>query len=605
LEHGRDMRAIFGLKVPAERLAESIEEARRVGREVRMRDFLPLPSEQYQEWSYAERRSARLLAAYVQGALDLREIPEAVALRLEELREELELGPWIKQVQRVKAALRPGKSAVEPKEAARRILQGRAVATSCKGYEYLEEVSREVYRLLRYQEVRQKVDALLTAKQGATLTPEDTRIIIGRLMDNKPVWVRASPEELEKLREQMTKALLAARPNCLPTSLRYAGDWNRPHWRLFEALRNLNYWVDGLEGEVVEGDRHPWIHRTVLWDYEIEILQALGVDEVDWTDPAETLVALRGLLERGAIAEEENFIGLSLAAQEAVGADAYTGVAPRPRVVQALRGMLRRLERRMGNSTGYKEGPQMAVRRFLQGFELASQGEVRRDHYLALRNDREALARAATQVMPMALEALIAYPALADEMVSLAWDFSVRAVKEQRSYNHHPAALAVRLIKKEGPLLVEARRQGLGLDQESLAWLQKLRRTRNKYPDWEPARYARTIRAPVDWVQAALPLLEGVYWLDATLDEEGELAPRDLLLAAGEEERERRIVVQQALKGLERAYGSMVREVVERVCMDGLPAAEVAEALGLEDIEPYLQKGLEFLRNDPILADLA
>jgi len=599
------VRAIFGLKVPVERLVESLEEAKRVGREVRMRDFLPLPSEEYREWSYAERRSARLLAAYVQGELNLREIPEAVALRLEELREELELGPWIEQVQRVKAALRPGRFPVEPKETARRILQGRTVATSCKGYGYLEEVSREVHRLLRYREARQKVDTLLTAKQGATLTPENTRIIIGRLMDNKRVWVKASPEELEKLREQMTKALLAARPNYLPASLRYAGDWNRPHWRLFEALRNLNYWVDGLEGEVVEGDRRPWIHRTVLWDYEIEILQALGVNEVDWTDPMETLVALRGLLERGAIAEEENFIGLSLAAQEAVGADAYTGVAPRPRVVQALRGMLRRLERRMGNSTGCKEGPQIAVRRFLQGFELASQGEVRRDHYLALRNDREALARAATQVMPMALEALIAYPALADEMVSLAWDFSVRAVEEQRSHSHHPAALAVRLIKKEGPLLVEARRQGLGLDQESLAWLQKLRRTRNKYPDWEPARYARTIRAPVDWVQAALPLLEGVYWLDATLDEEGELAPRDLLLAAGEEECERRIVVQQALKGLERAHGSMVREVVERVCMDGLPAAEVAEALGLEDVEPYLQKGLEFLRNDPILAELA
>jgi len=599
------MRAIFGLKVPTKRLMESIEEARGVAREIRMQDFLPLPSEKYQEWSYAERRSARLLAAYVQGELDLKEIPEAVALRLEELREELELGPWIKQVRRVKAALKPGRFAVEPKEAAKLILQGKPVATSCNGYGYLEEVSRELERLLRYQEVRQKVKTLLTAKQGATLTPEHTRVIIGRLMDSKPVWVKASPAELEALRAQMTRALLAARPNYLPSSLRYTGDWNRPHWRLFEALRNLNFWVDGLEEKVVEGDRRAWIHQTALKDHEIEILQALGVDQVDWTDPVETLVALRGLLEKGAIADEENFMGLSLAAQEAVGASACTGIAPRPRIVQAIRGMIRRLERRMQNSTSYREGPQMAVRRFLRGFELASQGEVRRDHYLALQKDQEALMRAATQVMPMALEALINYPVLADEMVSLAWDFSVRAVKEQRSYNHHPAALAVRLIKKEGPLLVETRRQGLGLDKEGLEWLQKLRKTRIRHPDWEPERYARAIHAPMDWIQAATPLLEGVYWLDAAVDEEGEQAPRDLLPAPSEEDHELKIVVRQALKGLERAHGSMVREVVERVCMDGLPAAEVAEELGLEDVQPYLQKGLEFLRSDPILAEVA
>lgn len=599
------MRAIFGLKVPAKRLMESVEEAKGVTREISMQAFLPLPSEQYQEWSYAERRSARLLAAYVQGDLDLKEIPEAVALRLEELREELELGPWIQQVQRVKAALKPGRFAVEAKEAAKLILQGKSVATSRSGYEYLEEVSRELKRLLRYQEVRRKVNTLLTAKQGATLTPENTRVIIGRLMNNKPVWVKASPEELEELRAQMVKALLAARPNYLPSSLRYMGDWNSPHWRLFEALRNLNFWVNGLEKEVIEGDSRAWIHRTALKDYEIEVLQALGVNEVDWTDPVETLVALRALLEKDAIADEEEFISLSLAAQELVGANAYTGIALRPRIVQAIRSMIKRLEQKVQNSSGYKEGPQMAVRRFLQEFELASQGEVRRDHYLALQKDKEALMRAATQVMPMALEALINYPVLADEMLSLAWDFSVRAVKEQRSYNHHPAALAVRLIKQEGPLLAEARRQGLGLDKEGLRRLQQLRKTRIKHPDWEPERYARAIQAPMDWIQAAMPLLEGVYWLDEAVDEEGEQAHRDLLPAASEDDHELKIVVEQALRGLERAHGSMVREVVERVCMEGLPAAEVAEELGLEDVEPYLQKGLEFLRSDPILAEAA
>ena len=103
------MRAVYGLPVSGEKVYEDLQvitKALEAGEPlVRV---MPKPGEEPKAWSPSERRAARVLAAYVQGLLKLREVPLEVALRLEELREDLGLGPWVKEVPRVLAHLVEG-----------------------------------------------------------------------------------------------------------------------------------------------------------------------------------------------------------------------------------------------------------------------------------------------------------------------------------------------------------------------------------------------------------------------------------------------------------------------------------------------------------------
>jgi len=493
--------------------------------------------------------------------------------------------------------LREDAEEVPPREAAERILRGeRPAVKGARDLAYLEEVARALYALKRRREVEERVERLLTARPEAKVSPKDEAVIFGRLRSGRPVWVRATPEELKALREKAVERLLRSRPSYLSGAYRYTSRMDLPHPRVRQALRAVWDWVKGeTEGaRVLEGEeKRAWAHRAVGEDYELEVLLALGL-EADWTDPAEVRALLEPLARDPSLLPEElDLSGASLAAQEA--ADAFTGVAKR----EGLLRVVRRVHRRCSPGGARKaEAPHRAVARVLGGLKLLPQEEVRRLHEEVLAKKRRGLWKAAAQAMPAALEVLLGFPVLYDEMLALAWEWSVRAVEEQRSLKHHPAAMAARLAKLEAPLYAEMRRGAFGLTQESLQALQEVRKVLRKHPGASPEEVARKLRRPVAWVEAVLPLLQGTASLDEplkSLDSE-EVYLRDTV-EGGE-------TPEEALERLEVVHGPFVRQAVERVLMDGTPAELAAEEEGvsLEALEDAVGLGANFLRGE--LADL-
>jgi hypothetical protein len=605
--------AIYGLDVDPVKVEEALALAREaVEAGVPVSRAIPKPGEDYAEWTPGEKRAARLIAAYVQKRLRLEEVPLEIALRLEELREDLGLGPWVLEVKTVLQGLREGAEEVSPREAAERVLRGeRPAVKGARDLAYLEEVARTLHALKRRREVEERVNRLLTARPDAKVSPEDEAVIFGRLRSGRPVWVRATPEELKALREKAVDKLLRSRPSYLSGAYRYTSRIDLPHPRVRQALRAVWEWVKGEAGEarVLEGEeKRAWPHRAVGEDYELEVLLALGL-EADWTDPAEVRALLEPLTRDPSLLPEElDLSGASLAAQEAADADAFTGVAKR----EGLLRVVRRVHRRCSPGGARKaEAPHRAVARVLGELKLLPQEEVRRLHEEVLAKKKRGLWKAAAQAMPAALEVLLGFPVLYDEMLALAWEWSVRAVEEQRSLKHHPAAMAARLAKLEAPLYAEMRRGAFGLTQESLQALQEVRKVLRKHPGASPEEVARKLRRPVAWVEAVLPLLQGRASLDEPLKslESEEVYLRDTVEggetpeeAAEREELRRRVA--EALERLEAVHGSFVRQAVERVLMDGTPAELAAEEEGvsLEALEDAVGLGVNFLRGE--LADL-
>lgn len=606
------MRAVFGLKVEPSKVLEALEEAKAaLEAGVPLVRALPKPGEDYRAWSRAEKRTARLLAAYLQGKLSLEEVPLEVGLRLEELREDLDLGAWVLRVQKVLQHLRKGAGPnPDPREAAQAVLQGKAVPVEDpRDLEYLEEVARALEALERRRALEEKVARLLTAREDARVTPEDKAVVFGRLRAGKPVWVKASPEELEALRKEAVKRLSQSRRDFLSPAYRYTRAEDRAHPRILHALKALWAWVKGEaeEAGTVQGEApRAWAHRAFAEDYEVEVLHLLGV-EADWTDPDEVRAAVRPYLEnpREAIPETLYVGDLSLAAQEAVGADAYTGEADR----RGLYLLLKRVHRRtLGRRDRRAEGPHRAVAQVLSRLSLAPQKEVRERHRKVLSGDKRHLWWVAAQALPAALEVLLEFPALWDEMVPLAWEWAVRAAEGQRSLHHHPGAYAARLARLEAPYYAELRRQAFGLSKESLKALQAVRKVLAKNPGATPEEVAKKTRQPVEWVQEVAPLVRSALHLDERVGESEDLYLRDTV-EGGEEPSEAveraslRRLVDEALERLEAAHGSFVREVVERTLCGALPLEEFAEEYGVEVsvLEDAVALGRNFLREDPAL----
>ncbi len=455
------------------------------------------------------------------------------------------------------------------------------------------------------------MNRLLTARPDATVTPGDEAVIFGRLRAGRPVWVWATPEELKALREKAVDKLLRSRPSYLSGAYRYTSRMDLPHPRVRQALRAVWEWIKGEAGEarVLEGDeKRAWAHRAVGEDHELEVLLALGL-EADWTDPAEVRALLEPLTRDPSLLPEElDLSGASLAAQEAADADAFTGVAKREGLLRVVR---RVRQRCLPGGARKAEAPYRAVARVLGELKLLPQEEVRKLHEEVLAKKKRGLWKAAAQAMPAALEVLLGFPVLHDEMLALAWEWSVRAVEEQRSLKHHPAAMAARLAKLEAPLYAEMRRSAFGLTQESLQALQEVRKVLREKPGASPEEVARKLRRPAPWVEAVLPLLEGTVSLDEPLKatDTGEVHLRDTVEggdtpeeALEREELRRRVA--EALERLEAVHGPFARRAVERVLMDGTPAELAAEEEGvpLEVLEDAVGLGANFLRGE--LADL-
>jgi hypothetical protein len=331
--------------------------------------------------------------------------------------------------------LREGAKEIPPREAAERVLRGeRPAVKGARDLAYLEEVARALHALKRRREVEERVNRLLTARPDATVSPEDEAVIFGRLRSGHPVWVRATPEELKALREKAVDRLLRSRPSYLSGAYRYTSRMDLPHPRVRQALRAVWDWVKGeAEGaRVLEAEeKRAWVHRAVGEDYELEVLLALGL-EADWTDPAEVRALLEPLARDPSLLPEElDLSGASLAAQEAAD------VAKREGLLRVVRRVHRRC---LPGGARKAEAPHRAVARVLGGLKLLPQEEVRKLHEEVLEGKRRGLWKAAAQAMPAALEVLLGFPVLYDEMLALAWEWSVRAVEEQRSLKHHPAA---------------------------------------------------------------------------------------------------------------------------------------------------------------------
>ena len=142
--------------------------------------------------------------------------------------------------------LREGAEEVPAEEAAERILRGeRPAVKGARDLAYLEEVARALHALKRRREVEARVNQLLTARPDAKVTPKDEAVIFGRLRSGRPVWVRATPEELKALREKAVDKLLRSRPGYLSGAYRYTRRMDLPHPRVRQALRAVWEWVKG------------------------------------------------------------------------------------------------------------------------------------------------------------------------------------------------------------------------------------------------------------------------------------------------------------------------------------------------------------------------
>jgi hypothetical protein len=116
-----------------------------------------------------------------------------------------------------------------PREAAERVLRGeRPAVKGARDLAYLEEAARALHALKRRREVEERVERLLTARPDATVTPKDEAVIFGRLRAGRPVWVRATPEELKALREKAVERLLRSRPSYLSGAYRYTSRMDLP-----------------------------------------------------------------------------------------------------------------------------------------------------------------------------------------------------------------------------------------------------------------------------------------------------------------------------------------------------------------------------------------
>ncbi|WP_448377649.1 sigma-70 domain-containing protein [Fervidobacterium sp.] len=606
------MRAIYGLTVNEEKVLEDLRvivQALKAGEPlVRV---MPKPGEEPKEWSPSERRTARVLAAYIQGTLNLREVPLEVGLRLEELREDLGLGPWVKEVPRVLAHLVEGPSEKKATEVAAAILEGKKVAVKgARDLYFVERVAWILSALQRRKRAEEKVNRLLTAREDARVSPKDLKVIMGRIRAGRPVWVKATPEELRRLRDEVVEHLVRARPSFLPETYRYTSREDLPHPRVMQALRAVWEWIRGetaaaptLPGE----SKRAWAHRSLAQDHEVEILLALGV-EADWSDPASLRAALEPLRRRDALPERVYLGNLSRAALEEVDAD-EAGYADRNQVLRVISRVYRGTLDRPGRRA---ETPARSLARLLEKLRVLPQKEVRRLHREVLEGKKAALWKVAAQALPGALEVLLEFPDLHEDMLALGWAWALEAAQTQRSLKHHPAALAARLAKKQAPLLAEVKRQAFGLDEASLRRLQEVRRVLEKKPAATPEEIARRLGRPLEWVEEVVPLLRGRLALDIPVNEEGDLTVADTVSGGPEpediaERRELRRMVEEALGRLERTHGLTVRRAVEALYMDGLPLELAAEREGIppEVLEDAAALGANFLREDAALRKAA
>lgn len=549
---------------------------------------LPAFGEDPRSWTPGEVRSALLLSAHLWGTLSLDledEVDLRIHLRLLDLQEETGLGPWVRHLPRALEGVVPGRNPLPPEEAARRIAQGERVPGSLED-SYLEAVARALQKEERLARARVRVEALLTRKEGARVTPRDTKVILGRIRAGKPVWVQATEEEFAQLLESVARTLAREQEGFLPAGWGWTRAQDRPHPRVQEAIRRLWDLVKGEaqarnEGTLEEADDREGPHKVFLREEEVALLQGLGF-EVDPMSRASSLEALERALNLDLGREVE----LLLTEEELRHLDldpvmGYKAVRAR------LLGARRRLEgRRTAPQAWYK-----ALADYLARVRPMSQEQARKAFARAKEGDERAKRALAVEAALGAMEVLVRYPALREEAVALAWELGLEAVEAQRSPHAHPGAYAYRQALYRAPYWVEARRQAVAVDERTAAALHRLRKAFGRHPGASLEELARAARVPLEWAEAAMPLVDPAWGLEEPIPGTEGLTLADTL-AGGEDpaDQAEEAVLREAVRRAVAELPQWLRAPLELVALEGLPLEDAASALAipLEEVEARL-----------------
>lgn len=572
---------------------------------------LPTPGEDEGAWSKAEARSYALVQAWLMGELPLdleSEVDLQIYLRLSDLAEEMDLGPWVRYLPQAKAGVAESPEPLEPKEAARRIAAGEKGVPGRRDRGYLGAVARHLAREAAIREAEERVRTLLTRRENARVTPRDTRVILGRLRAGKPVWVRATEEEFEALVAEVARQLARKQGDFLPPGWAWTRNEDRPHPRVLAGLKAL--WA--LVREEAEARRALAAERRLqpqdpggphkdFLGKALLLLWGLGL-EADPTDPVEALQAVEEALAR---LKGRREVELLLTEEELAALEVDGPVVPAGWVRAQLMAARRRIE---GRGPALPESWHRGVAEFLSRVKPMPQRRAKEAFARGQGGDQKAAWAIAVEAAVGALEVYLRYPSLREEAVVLAWETALEAVREQRSPYHHPGAYAQRRAQYRAPYLAEVRRQAVAMDEATAAALARLRRVFRKHPGLGLEELAEKAGVPVEWAEAAMPLVDPAWSLEEPIPGTDGLRVEDGV-AGGEdpaEVAEREVVRQKVRKALE-ALPEWVRAPLWMVLAEGLPLEDVAEALGIpvEEVEARVALGSNQLRFDPELAALA
>jgi len=622
--------------------------------------LLPVPEDE--PASPAEERSFTLALAWAHGALKLKSdhpVEGVIALRVMELVEALGLGEWVQYWEQVCGLVEAAVKPLPPVEAAARVLGGKKFPGALEP-DYLRQVAIWVAREKRKEGIRARVAGLIRLSENAKVTPQDERVILGRLRSGKPVWIRATAEEHQALVERVTRIMENGTREYIPQAWKFYGDPKRPLERLREAwLLSANMVADLIEEALrnnVPQQQEEWGNSSVslLKEEEWRCLSLLGVDLpedrlstirsylklvpgklaerlglgklkvvvtserplryhfVEKKDPKEEGGWTWKIWER-ALEDSESLLHKRLNQEEEFMGEAVSWA-------DVLRSLLRTWKRFEG-SEGVNQVNSYLVdlKRFIKYRRPMAQGRV----IEALRRIRKEIGGQENpklegetlrlaQLLAMeasygALPIFLARPRLRESALSLAYEYGMKAVLSLRSTNYHPAGLAERLARQDAAYLEELERGVIGGDERTARKLIRLRALRLKHPKATPERLARLLGTEAAWVERALEEIDPPLSLDEPFEETNGLCLGDTVAAEEDpqEELERKMLYQKVHERVG-ALPQHLQDVIKLHVFEGLPLEDVGFKLNLPtvEVEARLALAYNFLRYDKELMEL-
>lgn len=543
--------------------------------------------------------TVRVLRGYLHGWRPRVATPEELEQaeeflgRLRALAKKIGLQGFWKKVPEVAERVEVGPDPVDP-ETAGIALAERAGSLKAGGIspEWVLRAARALDRHERALGARAKYLKLLRIEPSG-LDPQSERSkILARLAKEIPTPVRGSREQLLGL---AAEAANRASRRGLPARYRLRKEGPHPALRedvgaLWEAIRQRYAEREFAPTQI----RREWAHHNLLADEEYEALQALGVE----ADPGDPLGLLRSVENApDSLGVEVPLEDLDPRVQAVLGVEeTQEGLVYDPQAVQRL---LRKARRRAlePSRKGREDSFAQAVAGALKAYPRLDQGEIPALLEQARAGHLPAQHLLALEALPALIRVGLEYAeALGEEVVGLAFETALEAVKTQKSRTFHPAGWAAFTFRRSLGYLADRRRLGVKLSDGAIKALHRVKRVLESGLA-DPEEIAQATGIPPVQVRALLPLLAGTAELDRPLaDEEdrgtraGEMVPDPQGDPADSLERE--WVRQMVDRALER-LSERQRDLVERVLLAG----EEPDPAEREDLE----RAVAVLRADPDL----